>query len=108
LRKRAHAFWRMSMSFWYSSIGLSLGSNTTTQDCSTSIESKIQEKLLIHIYIWNVGYTYYQIEGIEKRVEGLTWSCTATEWIYKYSTHPRPWIYCSRSDFANWVHYSRL
>jgi hypothetical protein len=70
----SHTFWRMFMRFWYSSTGFFLGSNTATRDWSILIESKIQWKLLIHIYRVNVWYTYYQIEGMKKRVEGLTWN----------------------------------
>jgi hypothetical protein len=71
----------------------------TEQDLVIAIDTHIQIKCWIYLLSnWRD----------KNRAEVLTWSCTATEWMYKYAAYPRPWIHCSRFDLAIYLHYSHL
>ena len=65
LRKWAHAIWRMYMRFWYFVTYFLKESTTTTQARSILVQRRTQWKLLIHLYRWNIGYTYYQIKEMK-------------------------------------------
>ena len=106
LRNRYHALCMMFMRFWYLSFGFLNESNTVTRDQSISITSRIQWKLLIHTWLEEMLDIYTLIGKLKwlKKVKGLTWSCTETEWMCDRSAHSRPWIYYSQSDLARCVH----